>query len=161
MEKHKKHHSARLHSLFTIIIIFLIVYAAAFIASLFKVDTWYQNLKKPEFTPPDYLFSIIWNVLFFIFALAIVLLWKEKHERPHITILFGTNLLLMILWTLFFFGLHRPDFAFFEILLLILSTLGTMLYAYNIRKITTLFLLPYLLWILFAAYLNFQIAFIL
>lgn len=160
-KKVEPRHSTRLHSLFTIIIIFLIVYASAFITCLFKTDTWYKNLKKPEIMPPDYAFPIAWYSLFFLLAVSIILLWRDKAERPHITLLFGINLLLVIIWSVFFFGLHQPTLAFLEILLLVIATLGTFIYSYQIRKISSLLLIPYLLWVLFLAYVNYQIAFIL
>jgi|GEM_PF-1161738 len=157
----EKKHSSRLHALLSALIIFLLIYAAAFISSIFRTDAWYENLKKPMFTPPDILFPISWNVLLFFIAISIILLWKYPLERAHITLLFGIILLLTILWNIFFFGLHNPQIAFFEMLLLVVSVLGTGIYAYSLRKSASLFLLPYTFWIIYLAYWNYQIAFIL
>ncbi len=155
----KKRHSKRLHSLFTIIIIFLLVYSAAFITGLFRADAWYKNLRKPAFIPSDVVFLVGWNILYMLIAVVIILLWKEQSERHHITVIFSTNLVLNLLWSVFFFGLHKPDFAFFDLLLLVASIIGAIVYAYNRRRAAAYLLIPYLLWILFVAYLNYQIAF--
>lgn len=151
--------SLRIHSLFFILIVFLLVYATAFVTSMFKADSWYANLRKPMLSPSENIFLFSWYPFFFLLGISIILLWRSKQDRPHILVLFGTHFLLTILWSIFFFGIHQPILAFFELLLLVALTVGILITAYSIRKISAVPVLLSFGWLIFLLYLNYQIAF--
>lgn len=146
-----------------LILSLVIVYGVAFIGSIFtsgNVDTsWYQGI-KPSITPPNYVFPIVWNILFFLIALSLYLAWvKAKKQKKIIAIVFGINLLLNAFWSYLFFELKRPTCSFFEIIILWISILSMIFVTRKIDRKAAWLLIPYLLWVVFAGILNYLIAF--
>lgn len=139
-----------------------ISYASAVIGSFFT-DTggWFESI-KPSITPPNIIFPIVWNILFFLIALSMYLSFvneKKQKERNKVAFLFGANLFLNILWSIFFFGLQNPIAAFIDLILLWGSIFFLVFIVRKASKIGAYLLLPYLLWVSFAGILNFIIAF--
>lgn len=149
----------------SLIICFIIVYLSAFIGSLFTSPNvssdWYESI-KPEITPPNYIFPIVWNILFFLIALSLytsLSASKKKEDKKIIFVLFGINLLLNIFWSVLFFGLQNPFLAFFELIIFWISILLLILFTYRINKFSSYILIPYLVWVSFAGILNYLSAF--
>lgn len=120
------------------------------------IKDWYQTLKKPFFAPPDWVFTPVWITLFLLMGVSLFFVWKNKSNGES-RVVFGTQLILNILWTAFFFGLKSPGLAFIEIIFLWFAILCTIISFYRVSKIASLLLLPYILWVTFAAALNFVI----
>lgn len=121
-----------------------------------SVDTWYQGLVKPSFTPPDAVFGPVWTALYVIMGIAAWRIWQVAgffNGRVALR-LFGTQLMLNLLWTFLFFVLRSPAAAFFEILLLIAGIVATIVAFRQHDKWAELAMVPYLMWVLFAAVLN-------
>ena len=136
------------------------VYIIAFIASLFTngvVDSeWYKE-NRPSFTPPNFIFPIVWNVLFFLISISLYIAWtstKDKTKKQRIASIFGINLILNALWSYFFFTLKNPTIAFVD-LILIWITIWIMIFTVSkVNKISGWLLFPYLIWVSFAGILN-------
>jgi len=148
-----------------LIISILVVYLCAFIGSIFTSQNtnseWYDSI-KPEITPPSYVFPIVWNILFFLIAMSIYFSWtstRKKKDKKKIITLFGINLILNVLWSVLFFGLQKPLFAFFELILLWISILLIIIFIHKINKISSYLIIPYFVWVSFAGVLNYIIAF--
>ena len=147
-----------------LIISLIIVYAVAFLGSLFTAPNtgteWYNSI-KPDITPPNFVFPVVWNIIFFLIALSLYFAWtsSKKKDKPKIALLFGVNFLLNVLWSVIFFSLKLPLVSFFELILLWVSTLFLILFTRKIKKISSYLLIPYLIWLTFAGILNFLIAF--
>ncbi len=143
------------------IISILICQAAGFIGSLFtspSIPTWYASLKKPSFNPPNWVFFPVWTALFLLMGISLYILWTQalKDGKANIALIFfAVQLVLNILWSILFFGLKSPLFAFIEIIILWLAILLTILISFSVSKVAGLLLLPYILWVSFAAVLNF------
>ena len=139
-----------------------VCFAAAAVASAFTapaVGTWYARIAKPRWTPPDWLFGPVWTALYLSMAVAAWLVWRRaglSGARLPLSI-FGAHLALNALWSILFFGLQRPALAFAEIVLLWASILATILSFYRVFPVAGLMLIPYLLWVSYAAALNFSI----
>ncbi len=138
--------------------------AAIFVATLggTLTDTgpWYQNLKKPSWQPPDWLFGPAWTTIFALAVVSAVSAWRNaenRSQREWIIALFALNGFLNVLWSTLFFALQRPDWALLEVGLLWLAIALPMAVFWRISKLATLCLLPYLLWVTFAAYLNWTV----
>lgn len=137
---------------------------AGFIGSLFTNPSlqsgWYGNLNKPDLVPPSWVFPVVWTTLFVLMGLALFLIWqKSKHPQKRLAyLLFSTQLILNVWWSNLFFYLERPSWALVEIVLLWLSILWTLLVFKKIDRRAGWLLLPYLLWVTFAIYLNYSIA---
>ena len=121
-----------------------------------SVDTWYRGLVKPSFTPPDWVFGPVWTALYVIMGIAAWRIWQVAGligGRMALR-LFGTQLMLNLLWIFLFFVLQSPAAAFLEILLLIAGIVGTIVAFRQHDKWAELAMVPYLMWVLFAAVLN-------
>lgn len=122
------------------------------------IPTWYATLTKPSFNPPNWLFGPAWTVLYILMGIALYLVWTSDKEKKKITyIVFFIQLVLNALWSIVFFGAHQTGWAFFEIVLLWLAILATIIAFYRISKPAAYLLIPYILWVTFAAILNFSI----
>ena len=145
-------------------LIFAIVLSqlAGIIGSLFTITnttSWYANLVKPTFNPPNWIFGPVWTFLYLIMGISLylVLISKKSKNRKIGLYLFFTQLVLNTLWSILFFGLQTPLFAFIEIILLWLAILFTIKYFYKVNKKASYLLIPYILWVTFAAILNLTI----
>lgn len=139
----------------------IVVYAVAFIGGLFT-DTgqWYQNL-KPSITPPNFVFPIVWNILFFLISLSLYFAWmnSKKKEKVKVGILFGINLFFNVFWSFLFFYVKEVKLAFFDLLAILATAVFLSFCLYNIDRKASFLLLPYILWLCFAGILNYLVAF--
>jgi translocator protein len=144
-----------------LIICLAVVFLTAFIGSLFTSgntdSSWYSE-NKPSITPPNYVFPIVWNILFFLIALSLYFVWikaKTKIQKKKIAIVFGINFFLNAFWSFLFFELQKPAWAFAELIILWLSIISIIFVTGRIDKKSGWLLVPYLLWVSFAGILNF------
>jgi tryptophan-rich sensory protein len=141
----------------------LICQLAGFIGSLFTtpaIPTWYKTLTKPAFNPPNSIFSPVWIILFLLMGISLFLVWQknQKDRNVKIALLFFTvQLVLNTFWSILFFGLKSPLWAFIEIIILWFAILLTIIKFFKVSKPAALLLLPYILWVSFAAFLNFSL----
>ena len=124
------------------------------------VGAWYENLRKPWWNPPNWIFGPAWTVILGLAAWSGVLAWvhaSESSGKLSILILFGINIVLHMLWSPLFFNLQRPDWALIEVPFLWLSIAALMVGVAPFSTLAVWLLLPYLLWVAFAAFLNLTI----
>ena len=114
----------------------------------------YNNLEKPLLTPPSVVFSIVWTILYILMAISYGRLKIKKLTDAKINFIFFAQIVINLLWPIFFFVFKWRLFAFFWILLLIVFVVLMIIEFYKKDKLAGLLQIPYLLWILFAAYLN-------
>lgn len=167
-----------------LIISILICQAAGIIGSAFtmpQIESWYNNLNKPSFTPPGSFIGTVWTILFFLMGVSLYIvwdkgwkstvskeekkakywnkitekLWKGNWREENAVLIFALQLILNILWSVIFFGLQSPFFAFFELLMLWWAILFTIACFYRISKTAAYLLIPYICWVSFAGFLNF------
>lgn len=136
---------------------------AGVIGSIFtasSLEGWYFLLEKPTFNPPSWVFFPVWTILYTLMGISLYLVWKQGIKEREVktgVFLFGLQLGLNTLWSLLFFGLKSPYYAFLEILILWAAILLTIIQFWKISKSASLLLIPYILWVSFAALLNYQI----
>ncbi len=130
------------------------------IATASSVNTWYQTIKKPVFTPPNWLFGPVWTLLFILMGIAFFLVWHSKNTSgiKLAVIIFFIQIVLNLLWSVFFFGLRNPWLAFFDIVVLWFFILTNTILFYRISHSAGYLLIPYLLWVSFASILNLSVA---
>ncbi len=129
-----------------------------FIGSIFSPGDWYQSLEKSPLTPPNIVFPIVWNVLFVLMGITAWRVWEKRSVGTNIALtLFIIQLALNMLWSYLFFGLERPDFALMEIIVLWATIIATTIAFFKIDKTAGILLLPYIVWVSFAIYLNYSI----
>lgn len=125
-----------------------------------SVSTWYTTLARPAFSPPNWVFGPVWTTLFVLMGVAGYLVWREGvHRRAvRVALTIGVGqLVLNLLWSVLFFGLRNPGAAFVEIVILWLAILATIIAFARVSRTAAWLLVPYILWVSFASYLNFGI----
>lgn len=127
-----------------------------------SIPTWYVTLNKPVFNPPNWIFGPVWTLLYLLMGVSIFLVLEKasKNKKTNLLIIFLVQLALNFLWTFIFFGLHNTFLAFFEIVLLWISILVLILKFRSYSKSASIILIPYLLWVSFAALLNLSVFFL-
>jgi tryptophan-rich sensory protein len=169
--------------IFKFVISVLICEAAAGIGGALTAPAiagWYQSLNKPAWTPSGAVIGGVWTVLYLLMALALYLVWAKNWQieanrgrtvrawnrfsqelyngawqKSNIIAIFAVQLVLNILWSFAFFYLKFPGLAFFELLALWVAILYTIINFWRVSRPAGLLLLPYILWVSFAGYLNF------
>ncbi len=124
------------------------------------LDAWYAGLTKPWFQPPDWVFPVAWTSLYILFTVSIGAAWNRMSglgARRTLLILLIVNAVLNVAWSVLFFWLKRPDWALIEIAPFWLFTLLPFLVLWRHARASALLFAPYLLWVSFAAVLNFAI----
>jgi tryptophan-rich sensory protein len=124
------------------------------------IGTWYRNLAKPTLQPPDWLFGPAWTIILGLAAWSAVTAWNAAPDaaaRTNVIILFATNALFHALWSPLFFRARRPDWALIEVIFLWSSLVALVIGLWPISHFASLLILPYLLWVSFAAWLNYAI----
>lgn len=127
---------------------------------LTSIGPWYHNLKKPSWQPPDWLFGPAWTIILALAAWAAIKVWGitgSYDTRYEIITVYAVNFVAHFLWSPIFFTLRRPDWALIEVVFLWISV-AVMLYVnISISLTAGLMILPYLLWVSFAAAINAKI----
>ncbi len=128
-----------------------------FIGSFFTPGEWYQGMQKSSLTPPNIVFPIVWNILFILMGVAAWRVWEKREPGVSLALfLFIVQLLLNVLWSYLFFGIHRPDLALIEIVVLWILILFTVIAFFKVDKVAGALMSPYLAWVSFAIYLNYS-----
>jgi tryptophan-rich sensory protein len=121
------------------------------------IPTWYQQLEKPAWNPPDWVFGPVWTVLYLLMGIAAWLVWRMGWDVPRVQIalgVFAVQLIFNLLWSLIFFGWQRPGLALLEIILLWVLVGITTLRFFSLTPLAGFLLAPYWLWTSFAGVLN-------
>ena len=121
--------------------------------------SWYRNINKPGFNPPNWIFGPVWTLLFILMGISLYLVYTSPSSkiRTIALILFAVQFVFNVLWSYLFFGINRPDLAFAEIIILLGLIIATTIYFFRVNKISGYLLIPYILWVSFASILNFSI----
>ncbi len=125
-----------------------------------EIGPWYYSLHKPAWQPPDWLFGPVWTLIYGLTALAGVIAWsriRNRERRLRVMALFALNALLNVLWSELFFGAKRPDWSLAEVVPFWLSILVLVLLLFPVSRAAGWALMPYLIWVMFAAVLNLAI----
>ncbi|MFH0971391.1 MAG: TspO/MBR family protein [Candidatus Micrarchaeota archaeon] len=124
-----------------------------------NIPTWYAALAKPSFSPPNWVFFPVWTTLYLMMGVSVYLVWnREKNKQAEMGLkFFGVQLLLNILWSFLFFGMKSPFLGLIGIIALWLSIALTIRQFWKINRNAAYLLVPYILWVSFAAILNFSV----
>ncbi len=142
-----------------LILSFLVVFIFAFAGSVFTSgntrSAWYLE-NRPSFTPPNLVFPIVWNILYALIAFSLYFAWIAANQKQKIKIAFafGINLLANALWSYFFFALKNPLLALMDLIFILATIIWMIVVVYRINKNSGWLLVPYLLWVCFAGFLN-------
>lgn len=127
------------------------------IASLITMDGFksYADVTKPPLSPPSWVFPVVWTILYILMGIASYLVYESKDEANKKALTFYLiQLALNFIWPIFFFGFDAYLFSFILLIILIVFVVLTTVSFYRINTSAGLIMLPYLIWLCFAAYLN-------
>lgn len=126
-----------------------------------SITSWYATLIKPDFVPPNWIFGPVWTLLYALMGVAAYLVWQRRAEYPRAALvalwLFAFQLILNLLWSIIFFGMHSILGGFVDIVLLWLAVSSTIISFYLVSPVAALVMVPYLAWVSFALYLNYTL----
>lgn len=136
----------------------LVCLLVGYFSSLFQVESlnqWYPTLQKPPFTPPNMVFPIAWGILYILMGISIGLILNTQHRnKKRLIILFILQLVCNFFWTILFFYYKQPLWGLIDIIVLDVLVLLYITNCLAVNKISAGLCVPYLLWLLFATYLN-------
>lgn len=126
------------------------------------VDTsseWYRSLLKPALQPPSIVFPIVWTVLYALLAASLCLVSITPNAQKKTLALYVLTGVLNVLWTYTFFDLRNPSGAVFVLSLIIIAAIALFTNVYHFNRTASYLVIPYLIWLCFALYLNYELAF--
>lgn len=152
----------RLRSFVILVLFLLLSFGAAYVGSFLtnlSLQDWYPSLIKPDWTPSGAVIGAIWSVLYILMATAAWLVWckSEGELRRRALTIFGVQLVMNVAWSALFFGLRSPGLASLEIVFLWGAIVWTTSVFYRVSTLAGVLMTPYLLWVAFAAVLNWTI----
>ncbi len=130
------------------------------LATFPSIPTWYASLDKPPFNPPNWVFGPVWTTLYTLMGIAAFLVWRKGIRDRQVKIalaIFVVQLVLNVLWSVVFFGLHALLGGFIIILVLWVAILLSIITFFRLSKAAGALLIPYILWVSFATLLNFSL----
>jgi benzodiazapine receptor len=125
-----------------------------------SVKTWYVTLQKPSFNPPNAIFGPVWTILYIIIGIAAYLVWQKRNtiqKLPRTIAIYLIQLVLNLMWSFIFFYAHQIGVALFEIIFLLFVVIVNAITFYKIDKTAGLLFIPYILWVIFATVLTYNI----
>ncbi|WP_136657203.1 TspO/MBR family protein [Nitratireductor sp. XY-223] len=140
----------------SLIVFLVLVAAAAWTGSRYKPGAWYEQLQKPAWTPPNWLFPIAWSVLYLMMAISGWLVWGAGGWTAAL-LFWALQLVFNAAWSWLFFGRRLIHVALADIVLLWLAIMAFIMLSWPVSQAAALLFLPYLLWVSFAGLLNWRI----
>lgn len=137
--------------------IFIPVAVGLIIGAITSSSMEYNTLIQPVFAPPSILFPIVWTILYVLMGVSYGILESKSLVNAEINFIYYLQLFVNALWSIIFFTFEWRLFAFIWILILILLIIAMIIQFYNKNKVAGLLQIPYLLWAVFASFLNLSI----
>lgn len=140
----------------TFLVFLAVVLTTGFLGSLATreaIPTWYRTLNKPRLNPPNWIFAPVWTVLYILIAVSAWLCWQVSGAGAWL-VPFGLQLVLNLAWSFIFFKYKKLSLALVEILALWTAIVWTLIAHWQIAPLAGALLIPYLLWVSFATFLN-------
>jgi len=142
----------------TVPLILLLGWLSGWLSNSGYGNSWFDALAKPGFMPPGWAFGVAWTILYVLMGIAVAQVIASKALTRRLALhIFTLQLVLNLMWSPVFFGLHKPDIAFVIIVVLAIFVALMVALFWTIRRSAGLLMLPYLAWLLFATALNFAI----
>jgi benzodiazapine receptor len=148
------------NSVIKLVVSIIASFAAGGIGSLFTfkaIPTWYAGLKKPPYTPPNWVFGPVWTTLYILMGISVFLVWQRGLTSSGAVFaftLFWVQLCINALWSVIFFGIKSKGGGVITIVILWLLILATIVASLPVSRWAGVLLIPYIAWVSIASYLN-------
>ena len=144
----------------SLFLFFIITFSASFIGGLvtfsFK-EPWYSGLVKSNYNPPDWIFAPVWTTLYLMMTIAIWFFWHSKKRDINTVYIYFIHIVFNTTWSIVFFGLHQIFLAFIVLIVLICSIIVLIIRFKRVTFVSYYLMIPYLLWCLYALFLNYNL----
>tara|TARA_B100000945_G_C20361864_1_gene587575 strand:- start:809 stop:1276 length:468 start_codon:yes stop_codon:yes gene_type:complete len=141
--------------IFILIITFIASAIGGFTTASFK-EPWYSEIALPTYNPPSWVFGPVWTVLYILMSIAIWRIWS-KFFYENILKIYFIHLFFNGLWSIIFFGFHKPIIALIDLIIIVGLVIYLTLQYKKFDKISFYIMIPYMLWVMYAFVLNFSI----
>ena len=145
---------------FSFVLFLIITYSASFIGGMATIsfkEPWYSELIKSNFNPPDWIFAPVWTMLYFLMTLAIWFFWHSKKRDMNTVYIYFIHILFNTTWSVVFFAYHNILLALINLMILLGLITILILRFMRVNKTSAYLMIPYLLWSLYALFLNFNL----
>ena len=142
------------------VLFFIITYSASFIGGFVTVslkEPWYSQLIKSNYIPPDWIFAPVWTTLYLMMTLAIWFFWHSNKRDMNTVYIYFIHIVFNTTWSIVFFGLHQILLALIVLLILIFLIIILIMRFKRVNFVSYYLMIPYLLWTLYALFLNFNL----
>ena len=139
------------------VLFFFITFSASFVGRLVTISSkepWYSQLIKSNYNPPDWIFAPVWITLYLMMTIAIWLFWHSKNRDLNTIYIYFIHIVFNTTWSIVFFGLHQIFTALVVLLVLIFLIITLILKFKRVNLISYYLMFPYLLWTVYALFLN-------
>ena len=138
----------------------LITYSASVIGGLVTVgfkEPWYSLINKPTFNPPSWVFAPVWTTLYLMMTIAIWFFWHSRNREMNTIYIYFIHIVFNATWSIVFFGLHHIFFALVVLVILITLIIILIIRFKRVNFVSYYLMIPYLLWCLYALFLNYNL----
>ena len=139
---------------------FIITYSASFIGGMTTItfkEPWYSQLIKSNYNPPDWIFAPVWTTLYLMMTLAIWFYWHSKNREMNTIYIYFIHIVFNTTWSIVFFGLHQILLALIVLMILIVLIIILILRFKRVNYVSSYLMIPYLLWSIYALFLNYNL----
>ncbi len=144
----------------SLILFFIITFSASFIGGFVTItfkEPWYSELIKSNYNPPDWIFAPVWTTLYFMMTIAIWIFWHSKNREIKTVYIYFIHIIFNTTWTIVFFGLHQIFLALVVLTILIFLIITLIIRFKRVNFVSYYLMIPYLLWCIYALFLNFNL----
>ena len=142
------------------VLFFIITYSASFIGGLVTISSkepWYSQLVKSNYNPPDWIFAPVWTTLYLMMTLAIWFFWHSKNRDMNTIYIYFIHILFNTTWSVVFFAFHNILLALINLMILISLITVLILRFRKVNYLSSYLMIPYLLWSIYALFLNYNL----
>tara|TARA_A100001011_G_scaffold326924_1_gene350775 strand:+ start:1874 stop:2341 length:468 start_codon:yes stop_codon:yes gene_type:complete len=142
------------------VLFFIITYSASFIGGLVTItlkEPWYSQLVKSNFNPPDWIFAPVWTTLYLMMTLAIWFFWHSKKRDMKTIYIYFIHILFNTTWSVVFFAFHNIFLALINLMILISLIVVLIIRFRKVNFLSSYLMIPYLLWSIYALFLNYNL----
>ena len=144
----------------SLILFSIFTFSASFIGGLVSIslkEPWYSELIKSNYNPPDWIFAPVWTTLYVMMILAIWFFWHSKKRDVNTIYIYFIHIVFNATWSIIFFGLHQIFFALVVLIILITLIIILIIRFKRVNFVSYYLMIPYLLWCLYALFLNYNL----
>ncbi len=135
----------------------IVTFSASFIGGWVSInlkEPWYSTLLKSDYNPPDWVFSPVWTILYFMMTIAIWKFWHSKNRDINTVYIYFIHIIFNTTWSIVFFAFHQIFMALIVLIILIIFIITLVIRFKRVNMLSYYLMIPYLLWSCYALFLN-------